>query len=49
MGKSRSVSVIIAYLKKYYNKTVNEALQFIKEKRPMANPNIGFIKQLELM
>lgn len=46
-GISRSVSIVIAYLIKYKNMTVDQALNFIREKRSIANPNIGFISQLK--
>lgn len=42
-GKSRSVSVAMAYLCKKYNMNVDECLPFIKEKRPIINPRLSFI------
>lgn len=48
-GTSRSVILTMAYLiryKKYAN--IKELLAFIQSKRPCANPNKGFMKQLEL-
>lgn len=46
LGRSRSVSIIIAYLCKYKNMTVDEALKFIQGLRPQARPNSGFMNQL---
>jgi hypothetical protein len=45
-GVSRSVTVVIYYLTKTYGISVKEALKIIRERRPIANPNVGFIKQL---
>jgi len=47
-GISRSASVIIAFLM-YKNKTpFNDALNFVKKKRPRIDPNMGFLRQLQL-
>ena len=46
VGLSRSPTVIIAYLIKYYEFTADSAINFIKRKRPQIIPNQGFIKQL---
>jgi dual specificity phosphatase 12 len=49
MGKSRSVTIMIAYLlRKYTHHTVSSALSLIRESRPIAEPNDGFMAQLEL-
>jgi len=49
MGKSRSVTITIAYLLfRYPQHTVESALSLIREARPMAEPNEGFMEQLEL-
>jgi protein-tyrosine phosphatase len=47
-GHSRSVSIVLFYLmnKTRDFKTVDAALQFIQEKRPTINPNLGFLAQL---
>ncbi|CDW56133.1 dual specificity protein phosphatase 19 [Trichuris trichiura] len=45
-GVSRSVSFVCAYLVKYEKFSVINALAYIREKRPVARPNAGFIKQL---
>lgn len=46
-GKSRSVTVVVAYLMKTLRMSLSEALQHVKSKRPQAAPNPGFIRQLE--
>ena len=49
MGKSRSVTVTIAFLlRKYPHLTVSSGLELIRQSRPMADPNDGFIAQLDL-
>jgi dual specificity phosphatase 12 len=49
MGKSRSVTVTIAFLlRKYPSLTVHSALELIRKSRPMAEPNDGFMDQLQL-
>lgn len=49
MGKSRSVTTVVAYLlRQYAQHTPTSALALIRESRPMAEPNEGFMKQLEL-
>ncbi|KIK51375.1 hypothetical protein GYMLUDRAFT_143131, partial [Collybiopsis luxurians FD-317 M1] len=45
-GISRSVSVVAAFLMAQYGWTPKEAVGYIKQKRSIANPNFGFIKQL---
>ena len=46
LGISRSTSLIIAYLVKYDKFTVNDALNFVKNKRNQIKPNKGFMNQL---
>lgn len=49
MGKSRSVTITVAYLlRQYPEHTVASALATIRESRPIAEPNDGFMAQLEL-
>ncbi|KAK3385630.1 protein-tyrosine phosphatase-like protein [Podospora didyma] len=61
MGKSRSVSAIIAYLLWKHphrfgrsdpatkaSEAVAQALQWVRETRPIAEPNDGFMRQLEI-
>lgn len=45
MGKSRSVTIILAYLITHQNFSLNDAYQHIKSIRKIC-PNIGFIKKL---
>ncbi|ARF08391.1 dual specificity phosphatase [Catovirus CTV1] len=45
-GKSRSVSMIIAYLIKYKNMNFENSLDLVKQKRKSACPNSGFVQQL---
>ena len=47
VGLSRSPTVIIAYLIKYYEFSVDSAMKFMKRKRPQIIPNQGFIQQLK--
>ncbi|XP_004508378.1 dual specificity protein phosphatase 1 isoform X2 [Cicer arietinum] len=46
-GRSRSVTIIVAYLMKTCGMSLSEALQHVKDRRPQAAPNRGFICQLE--
>lgn len=46
-GRSRSTSIIIAYLIKEHKMKFNDALQLVKTKRPIAAPNAGFAVQLQ--
>lgn len=48
MGKSRSATVVCAYLMQRYGISPTEALSQIREARPFCEPNDGFMKQLEL-
>ncbi|KAK9664830.1 hypothetical protein RND81_14G071700 [Saponaria officinalis] len=46
VGRSRSVTVVLAYLIKKRGMTLSEAFEHVKSKRPQASPNAGFLKQL---
>lgn len=46
-GVSRSSTLVIAYLMREENLSLNEAFNLVKQKRPIANPNDGFWHQLE--
>lgn len=48
-GKSRSSSLVIAYLLVHHSSglTVESALSYVRSKRSIAEPNPGFMKQLE--
>lgn len=45
-GISRSSTICIAYIMKYNHMNLNNALNFVKEKRKKISPNKGFIHQL---
>jgi protein-tyrosine phosphatase len=45
-GVSRSATIVIAYLIMKKNMTCEEALKFARSKRPIIDPNPGFISQL---
>ena len=47
-GISRSPTFIIAYLSRYNKQTVDEALNFVRQKRSQIKPNKGFLNQLYL-
>lgn len=46
-GVSRSASVVIAYLMRYYSMNYDEAFKFVKMKRSFIRPNVGFVEQLK--
>lgn len=46
-GISRSVTCVVAYLMKKNKWDAHEAIEFVRSKRPVANPNTGFREQLE--
>ena len=45
-GMSRSVTVIIAYLMKYYHHTLESAFDFVKQRKQNISPNFSFMGQL---
>eukprot|EP01016_Furgasonia_blochmanni_P009008 TRINITY_DN13727_c0_g1_i1.p1 TRINITY_DN13727_c0_g1~~TRINITY_DN13727_c0_g1_i1.p1 ORF type:complete len:163 (+),score=34.93 TRINITY_DN13727_c0_g1_i1:96-584(+) len=45
-GISRSASIIVAFLIKEKEMTTEEALAFVRTKREIACPNLGFMEQL---
>lgn len=45
-GMSRSVTIILAYLMKYYNHTLDSSLEYVKQKKPNISPNFSFMGQL---
>ncbi|KAH8827365.1 protein-tyrosine phosphatase-like protein [Flagelloscypha sp. PMI_526] len=45
-GISRSTSVVSAYLMQKYGMSPQEALAYVKSKRRVADPNLGFVQQL---
>uniref|UniRef100_A0A4W6CQ68 Protein phosphatase Slingshot homolog 1 n=1 Tax=Lates calcarifer TaxID=8187 RepID=A0A4W6CQ68_LATCA len=46
MGVSRSASTVIAYAMKEYSWSLEKAYNFVKQKRSIAQPNAGFMRQL---
>ena len=46
-GVSRSVSIVMAYLLRKQRIEYNECYEFVKSRRPIAEPNKGFVKQLK--
>jgi protein-tyrosine phosphatase len=46
MGISRSATVVCAYLIADQGLTASAAIDFVREKRPVVCPNIGFRRQL---
>ncbi|CAH2295101.1 phosphatase Slingshot homolog 1 [Pelobates cultripes] len=46
MGVSRSASTVIAYAMKEYGWSMEKAYNYVKQKRSVARPNAGFIRQL---
>lgn len=46
-GRSRSASIVIAYLMNRLDLTLAQALQFVKSKRPQVSPNSSFMKELK--
>ena len=45
LGRSRSVSILIAYMIRYYNFNVKKAMEYIQAKRKQIKPNYGFINK----
>ncbi|XP_024961015.1 dual specificity protein phosphatase 1-like isoform X2 [Cynara cardunculus var. scolymus] len=46
VGRSRSVTIVVAYLMKKHRMSLSKALNHVKSKRSMAAPNHGFMLQL---
>jgi protein-tyrosine phosphatase len=44
---SRSATLVLAYLMIENRWTYEEAYNFVKKRRPIIQPNIGFVKQLK--
>lgn len=45
-GVSRSVTIVVAYLMRYWGWGVKVAIAFVQAKRIVAKPNDGFMEQL---
>lgn len=48
MGKSRSATIVCAYLMRTYGVSPDEALEQLCEGRPVCSPNPGFMEQLRV-
>ena len=48
MGKSRSATLVMAYLMHKYHVSRDEALSQLREGRPVCGPNDGFMEQLQV-
>jgi dual specificity phosphatase 12 len=48
MGKSRSATCVLAYLIQKYDITPKQALEQVRQSRPLVEPNEGFMQQLEM-
>ncbi|GAV60919.1 DSPc domain-containing protein/Myb_DNA-bind_3 domain-containing protein [Cephalotus follicularis] len=46
-GRSRSVTIIVAYLMKRHGMSLSQSLEHVRNRRPRASPNSGFICQLQ--
>uniref|UniRef100_W5MNQ2 protein-serine/threonine phosphatase n=1 Tax=Lepisosteus oculatus TaxID=7918 RepID=W5MNQ2_LEPOC len=46
MGVSRSASTVVAFVMKEYGWSLEDTLGHIRERRPIVQPNAGFLKQL---
>lgn len=46
-GISRSATIVLAYLIKHNNMSLNDAFNFLRSKRPSSFPNPGFMIQLQ--
>eukprot|EP00906_Rhabdomonas_costata_P028446 RCo040295 len=45
-GRSRSVALAVAYLMRHFQWTFPKAMAFVRERRPLARPNLGFVAAL---
>jgi len=45
-GRSRSATIVLAYLIKYENMSLKSAFFYLKERRRVIMPNLGFFQQL---
>lgn len=45
-GKSRSVTIILAYLMKYYSHTLESAVEYVERRKSDISPNLSFMGQL---
>lgn len=48
-GVSRSVSIVVAYLMREKNMSYDKAIDYVRKRRPVANPNRSFVQQLKTL
>ena len=48
-GVSRSVSIVVAYLMNEKNMSYEKAIDYVRKRRPIANPNPSFVQQLKTL
>uniref|UniRef100_A0A6C0EHN3 Tyrosine specific protein phosphatases domain-containing protein n=1 Tax=viral metagenome TaxID=1070528 RepID=A0A6C0EHN3_9ZZZZ len=46
MGSSRSAAIVVAYYSLKYNKSIDESIKYVKDKRWIVNINVTFIQDL---
>lgn len=46
-GRSRSGTIVVAYLMKQHRMSLSQALELVRSKRPQVQPNYGFMMQLQ--
>jgi predicted protein tyrosine phosphatase len=46
-GVSRSATITISYVMRHLNMTLREAFEYVKERRQIISPNLGFMSQLK--
>jgi protein-tyrosine phosphatase len=46
VGKSRSATIVIAYLMKFHGYALDDAFTFVKKLRKLVLPNLGFMAKL---
>jgi hypothetical protein len=46
-GVSRSTTVLLAWMMKTYKLSLNKALKIVRDRRPIVNPNHGFLRVLQ--
>ncbi|KAL5551827.1 hypothetical protein UlMin_002003 [Ulmus minor] len=47
VGRSRSVTIVVAYLMKKYRMTMSQALEYVRSRGSRASPNASLIIQLQ--
>lgn len=45
-GRSRSATIVIAYLMRTFNWSLQQAYDFVQARNPKISPNLGFMGQL---